>query len=121
MSAFCTLIDIAALNGFSLFIQNFPVWNTKRSNRRRLYLQELDLELVRPQVENRLKNTIGLQNNILMAMEGVLDRKIQPPKMSDAAIKGNGKGRRHACSNAARSKREKLNKLSKNNNYMCQM
>ena len=96
------------------------MWKTKRSNRRRLYLQELGLELVRPQVENRSKNTMGLQNNTLMAMEGVLDRNTQPPKMSDAAIKGMARQVERVQQRSQIKKRE-TKQIAKNNNYMCQM
>ncbi|KAJ4447390.1 hypothetical protein ANN_09396 [Periplaneta americana] len=77
VSIFYTLVDIAALNGYTTFILNFPDWNKKKPNQRRLYLQELGLKLITPYIEERARNVAGLQKCVISAMEGILKRKIK--------------------------------------------
>ncbi|KAJ4432564.1 hypothetical protein ANN_21187 [Periplaneta americana] len=69
--------DIAALNGYTTFILNFPDWNKKKPNQRRLCLQELGLKLITPYIEERARNVTGLQKCVISAMEGILKRKIK--------------------------------------------
>ncbi|KAJ4425420.1 hypothetical protein ANN_28035 [Periplaneta americana] len=111
VSIFYTLVDIAALNGYTTFILNFPDWNKKKPNQRRLYLQELGLKLITPYAEERARNVIGLQKCVISAMEGILKRKIK--QTSGAKGVHGGKGRCHLCTRDCRSKIEKYNKVSK--------
>ncbi|KAJ4438472.1 hypothetical protein ANN_14417 [Periplaneta americana] len=67
----------AALNGYTTFILNFPDWNKKKPNQRRLYPQELGLKLITPYIEARARNVTGLQKCVISAMEGILKRKIK--------------------------------------------
>lgn len=111
LSVFFTLLDIAAINAYSLFILNFPHWNENKSNRRRLFLQELGLALTIPLIERRAERLNGLQNFVLHAMENILERKLfqaVAPTQSE-----HGKGRCHSCCKLAKSKKEKTNKLAK--------
>ncbi|KAJ4446306.1 hypothetical protein ANN_13001 [Periplaneta americana] len=75
LSIFFTLIDIACLNGGTIFMKNNPDWNKKKDNVRRLYMLELGQQLVRPVVEERAKNIIGLQKPIISAIESVLGKR----------------------------------------------
>ncbi|KAJ4426464.1 hypothetical protein ANN_27278 [Periplaneta americana] len=75
LSIFFTLIDIACLNGGTIFMKNNPDWNKKKHNVRRLYMLELGQQLVRPVVEERAKNIIGLQKPIISAIESVLGKR----------------------------------------------
>ncbi|KAJ4435065.1 hypothetical protein ANN_23639 [Periplaneta americana] len=111
VSIFYTLVDIAALNGYTTFILNFPDWNKKKPNQRRLYLQELGLKLITPYTEERARNVTGLQKCVISAMEGILKRKIK--QTSGAKDVHGGKGRCHLCTRDCRSKIEKYNKVSK--------
>ncbi|KAJ4430670.1 hypothetical protein ANN_19261 [Periplaneta americana] len=76
LSIFFTLIDIACLNGGTIFMKNNPDWNKKKHNVRRLCMLELGQQLVRPVVEERAKNTIGLQKPIISAIESVLGKTL---------------------------------------------
>ncbi|KAJ4442318.1 hypothetical protein ANN_03904 [Periplaneta americana] len=89
----------------------FPDWYKKKTNRRRFYLQELGLQLIKPNVEHRAANIIGLQNNIIMSMEAILKKKIT--KTTQNQQQPSGKGRCRKCSKQCRTKSEKLNKLAK--------
>ncbi|KAJ4450371.1 hypothetical protein ANN_01792 [Periplaneta americana] len=111
VSIFYTLVDIAALNGYTTFILNFPDWNKKKPNQRRLYLHELGLKLVTPYIEERARNVTGLQKCVISAMEGIMKRKIK--QTSGAKEVHGGKGRCHLCTRDCRSKIEKYNKVSK--------
>ncbi|KAJ4434967.1 hypothetical protein ANN_23539 [Periplaneta americana] len=111
VSIFYTLLDIAALNGYTTFILNFPDWNKKKPNQRRLHLQELGLKLITPYIEERARNVTGLQKCVISAMEGILKRKIK--QTSEAKEVHGGKGRCHLCTRDCRSKIEKYNKVSK--------
>ncbi|KAJ4427180.1 hypothetical protein ANN_24796 [Periplaneta americana] len=111
VSIFYTLLDIAALNGYTIFILNFPDWNKKKPNQRRLYLQELGLKLITPYIEKLARNVTGLQKCVISAMEGILKRKIK--QTSGAKEVHGGKGRCHLCTRDCRSKIDKYNKVSK--------
>ncbi|KAJ4437784.1 hypothetical protein ANN_13722 [Periplaneta americana] len=79
LSVFFTLIDIAAINGYCLYLMNDPNWEKTRTNRHRIYLQELGLKLIERKVQDRAKNVSGLKNNAVIAMENILSIKIKPP------------------------------------------
>lgn len=124
LSMFYTLLDIVGINAYSIFIQNHPNWNDKKTNRRRLFLQELGLQLIKPHIEERAKNINGLQNHVLMAIENVLGRRMEKPRTKTST--DNSKGRCHVCCSQTKTKKEKTNKLAKttivcNNcgNYVC--
>lgn len=118
LSLFYTLIDIACINAYSLYIQNYQDWNKAKTNRRRIYLQELGLQLIKPYVANRSKNLIGLQKPVVMAMESILGCKLTLPTPAKQP-RMSGKGRCYMCCAAASSKREMINKLSKTTILCC--
>ena len=76
LSMFHTLIDIACINAYTLYILNFPEWNKTKNSRRRLYLQQLGLQLIKPNVKRRTENLVGLQHNVVSSMEAVLGKKL---------------------------------------------
>lgn len=104
LSIFYIMLDIAALNAYSLLLLGFPKWNKKKTNRRRLFLKELGLALILLNIEHRADNITGLSLS-------VLERKlVQPaPSRPSVAIKG----RCHSCCSLAKFKKEKTNKLGK--------
>ncbi|KAJ4447932.1 hypothetical protein ANN_09941 [Periplaneta americana] len=75
LSIFFILIDIACLNGGTIFMKNNPDWNKKKHNVRRLYMLELGQQLVKPVVEERAKNIIGSQKPIISAIGSVLGKR----------------------------------------------
>lgn len=64
-----------AINSYTLFKLNMSNWNQKKSNARKLYLQELGLQLVRPYVEERSKDLRGLQRPIVSAIAQIIGKK----------------------------------------------
>lgn len=96
ISIFYTLLDIAALNAYSLYLLNYPEWNSKKHNRRRIFLQELASALIQPNVERRAENINGLQTYVIVAIENILKRKVSRPTMEPAAEK-NIKRRCYSC------------------------
>ncbi|KAJ4437525.1 hypothetical protein ANN_17670 [Periplaneta americana] len=76
LSVFYTLIDIACINSYTLYIMTFPDWYKKKTNRPRVYLQELGLQLLKPNVEHGAATIIGLQNNVIISMEAILEKEI---------------------------------------------
>ncbi|KAJ4445013.1 hypothetical protein ANN_06812 [Periplaneta americana] len=91
LSVFYTLIDIACINSYTRYIMTFPDWYKKKTNRRRFYLQELGFQLIKPNVEHRAANIIGLQNNIIMSMEAILKKKITKTTQNQQQTSGKGK------------------------------
>lgn len=122
LTVFYTLIDIMCINAYSIYILNNPEWNKTKTGRRRIFLQTLGLDLIKPHVRKRCTNLHGLQNNILIAMEQVLGEKVQRPTAS--ANKTSAKGRCHSCcEELSAEKRRKLSKIAniccKCQNYVC--
>lgn len=111
LSVFFTLLDIASINAYTLFILNCPQWNKNKSNRRRLFLQELGLALTLPLIERRAENLNGLRNFVVHALENILQRKLVQAVVPTHSQ--HGKGRCHSCCKLATSKKEKTNKLAK--------
>ena len=72
MIVFYTMIDIAALNSMVLWLFKNPSWNLKKQRtRRRLFLHDLGMALVKPLVESR--NTIGLRTDVNKAISTILN------------------------------------------------
>ncbi|KAJ4430410.1 hypothetical protein ANN_22626 [Periplaneta americana] len=107
LSIFFTLIDIAYLNGGTIFMKNNPDWNKKKHNVRRLYMLELGQQLVRPVVEERAKNIIGLQKPIISAIESVLGKTLPSTSVVVPSGASYSRGRCHLCLKTKSSKREK--------------
>lgn len=58
MAVFCNMLDVSALNAFVTFIALFPNWKNSKTNhniRRRLFIEELGLNLVEKQITKRKK------------------------------------------------------------------
>ncbi|KAJ4430073.1 hypothetical protein ANN_22282 [Periplaneta americana] len=107
LSIFFTLIDIACLNGGTIFMKNNPDWNKKKHNVRRLYMLELGQQLVRPVVEERAKNIIGLQKPIISAIESVLGKTLPSTSVVVPSGASYSRGRCHLCLKTKSSKRKK--------------
>ncbi|XP_049847194.1 uncharacterized protein LOC126299375 [Schistocerca gregaria] len=114
LSLFYTLIDIAAINAYSLFLLNFPNWKKNLLNRRRVFITNLGLELIRSQVDKRAQNLYGLQKPVIMAMESITQRKLScSVEPSSATAEPGTRGWCHLCCQEAASKKIKYNKLGK--------
>ena len=98
MVVFFTIVDVAALNALVVFLHNKPTWKERLGKRRRRqFLLDLGLELIKPWVQQRAENVTGLRINIRVAnpMEGILGVKIndpQQPAPADGTV-----GKCHVC------------------------
>ncbi|KAJ4429762.1 hypothetical protein ANN_21966 [Periplaneta americana] len=115
LSVFFTLIDIAAINGYCLYLMNDPNWEKTRTNRHRIYLQELGLKLIERKVQDRAKNVSGLKNNVVIAMENILSIKIKPPvadtgdNIAQGTSSAIGKKRCYICWQVSSKEERKIN------------
>lgn len=112
LSVFYSLIDICAINATTIFIQQHPRWNEQKHNKRKLFLLQAGMELVKPQVAERSTNARGLSNQIVQSMENILQKKIKEVT-TEARQPPAGKGRCHICVREAKTKKQKYNNLSK--------
>jgi hypothetical protein len=113
---FYSLIDIAAVNAFTTYVINFPEWNAKKPNRRRLFLVELGKQLIVPLVGKRCENTNGLKTNTLQAMETIFARPCRNvTQRADTTPKeSGGRGRCYRCCDSLswQNKRMKMSKTT---------
>lgn len=105
---FYSLIDIVAINSYALFKLNMPTWNQNKSNARKLYLQELGLQLVKPYVEERSKDLRGLQRPIVSAIQQITG-KTQAAKKMKRAEEPVRKARCYVCMKEGSTQREREN------------
>ena len=93
--SFYTIIDVATLNGYIVMINNTPQWNARLGKRRRRqYILNLGMELVKPWIEQR--STIGLQSDIRLAMSTILERPVEVEEQP-VAHPDNSRGKCHVC------------------------
>lgn len=59
VTVFCNILDMACLNAFILFCDVFPKYNEKKSNKRKLFLGELGLELSKRYRDERKSKEIA--------------------------------------------------------------
>ena len=76
-------------------INNTPQWNARLGKRRRRqYILNLGMELVKPWIEQR--STIGLQSDIRLAMSTILERPVEVEEQP-VAHPDNSRGKCHVC------------------------
>lgn len=64
MVVFYSIIDVAALNAFIIWLHKNPTWKSNMAKeRRRLFLKELGTEFVLPLVQQRAANINGLSSS----------------------------------------------------------
>jgi hypothetical protein len=68
MCIFYGLLDIAAVNSMVIWLHNNPQWQPGVKHKRRLFLEELGLQLVHTYLVNRAANPVGLHSEIRAAM-----------------------------------------------------
>lgn len=78
MAFFFNLIDISGIAAFVVWLSQNPNWKGRKQYKRRLFLQELGLELVRPLILRRQQNSARLPRNIVNAMECLVGPVAQP-------------------------------------------
>lgn len=67
MACFYNMIDVAALAAYRLYELGHPNWNTNKSEKRKVFLKELAMELVQGQLDNRSKKP--LKQSVKIAMD----------------------------------------------------
>lgn len=68
---FMEIIDMAALNAYIIWTGKYSEWNKNNKRKRKLFLQDLCLELVTPYVKRRLRSTEGLHRSTLRDIEAL--------------------------------------------------
>lgn len=78
---FQNILDNAEVNAYILYLTKFPYYENNKNNRRKIFLQELGLALVKPLIELRRQNMQCLRksvkNAILMTLENYVVNKFQ--------------------------------------------
>ncbi|KAJ4446157.1 hypothetical protein ANN_12850 [Periplaneta americana] len=69
-------LTLVVVNTYTVFTLNFPTWKEKVPNRRRVFLSNLGLKMIKPFVEKRSRSLYGLQKPIVLAMESITERKL---------------------------------------------
>lgn len=68
MVIFFNMLDVSAYNAFVLWMDINPSWETQKTNRRRIFLQDLGRALVTPHLQRR-ERLPRLPNSINMIIE----------------------------------------------------
>ena len=68
MCIFYGILDIAAINAMVIWMLNNKEWQQGKKHKRRLFLEELGLQLVHEQLASRAANPIGFQSDIRSAL-----------------------------------------------------
>ena len=79
---FCNMVDVAAINAFTLWIENNPDYlesGSKFKGARHELLIALGMELVKPYIKRRAENPQGFSNHVRKAIGEVLGRNIIDP------------------------------------------
>uniref|UniRef100_UPI00358F4BCF piggyBac transposable element-derived protein 4-like n=1 Tax=Myxine glutinosa TaxID=7769 RepID=UPI00358F4BCF len=104
------ILDVASLNAYVLYTSQHPECNPGLMHKRRLFLKELVLELVTPQMQSRLDDNPRLPRNIITSLEvfGVT----QPSARSTGGHE-QGPPKRRRCFYCSSSKDRKSNVMCK--------
>ena len=68
MRIFIELLDIACINAFIIWRAKYPAWKESCRSRRAVYIEELSIELVQPNIQFPATRTCGLHKSTLDAM-----------------------------------------------------
>jgi Transposase IS4 len=98
MVVFYTVIDVAALNAFVIWLHKKPNWmSNKAKERRRLFLKELGTELILPLVQQRAANMNGLSSSCQQAIRTVLKPAIPEPEQPSTSAPKEAPGKCVVC------------------------
>lgn len=105
---FFSLLDITALNAYSIYCMQNHTWLSNNQDWRKYFLFELANLLIKKNVEERSRNLTGLQKTTVLAMENVLGRSlvVEVPRTSNIEF---SRGRCYKCVRDSRSKKRKYN------------
>lgn len=102
MAFFFNLLDVAGVAAFVVWMSKNPDWMERKHYKRRLFLEEVTEQLVRPHILRRSENLQGIQKEIVAAMECMVGPIGQMPP---AAEEQSAKSRCYLC---PRSKDKKV-------------
>ncbi|KRZ66940.1 PiggyBac transposable element-derived protein 4 [Trichinella papuae] len=95
---FMNMLDVAAVNAFVVFMTKFPTFYGNKSHRKRLFLKDLGMQLVRPSIERRASgNFSGLQKNIQRCILMVLKEEHVPKNTRNEETSSRKRGRCGLC------------------------
>ena len=66
---FSNILDISALNAFIIYTSIKPNWNAKKHFRRRLFIEELAMDLVKEETEQRTSQPYSLPAKAVLSNE----------------------------------------------------
>lgn len=113
MVVFYTLIDIGALNAFLIWQTKFPNWEARQGTRkRRHFLLEVAKALALPMIKRRTEDVTGIQQSVLVAMEGILGEPVTSRGGKESDL--NKRGKCHVCIYEGRDAGYKASKDSAN-------
>ncbi|XP_071054434.1 piggyBac transposable element-derived protein 4-like [Onthophagus taurus] len=118
---FLNLIDIACYNAFVLWTIKNPEWHSDSSitYRRKIFLQDLGMELARTQIERRVKKIEedgrGFTNLVTTAIEST-GRKIRKTCKDDTPSQGTKRGRCRICRGSDNKHSKRCDKC---NQFVC--
>ena len=86
---FQNILDVTAINVFTIFNQTHPRWNSSPENkRRRSFLQELSNQLAKANMVSRLRDPVGLSNEIVTNLAQATG--LPNPRMIHQSVDGAG-------------------------------
>ena len=109
LAFFMNCLDIAAVNALVIWFCKDPSWNARKSHRRRLFLHELGLQLIRPHVERRAVQP-GLNSQIQQVLSTTLGRPVKTPSTGTSAVQSACRGRCYICVRLTHGKDHKKRK-----------
>lgn len=113
--AFFNFIDIGGINAFVLYVDKYDDYEKGKSFRRRLFLQDLGLELVTPFIQSRPRQ--GLHKHIQTAIDMVLTKCSEDSEDAEPTENPRKRGRCKICSRS--SDRKFTSKCDKCKHFVC--
>ena len=101
LACFYNLLNLTCINAFVIFMNSFPNWNRSKLNRRRLFLLELGMSLVKPTITMRARCSVGIQRPIQEAIKACQTQESRVDQSEGNPV----------CTN--------VNKASRKRCYMC--
>lgn len=118
---FLNMIDIAAKNAYVLYTTKFPYVYAGKNCGRRLFLQELDMKLVTPQITVRSQNLNGLKKSIIEAIKLIIPDVLSNKEDEKLNVSTKPKPKKGRCVHCPRSKDTKIKGICHNcQKFVCQ-
>lgn len=120
MVVFYTILDVAALNAFVIWLYKKPNWNESKGTRRwRTFLTELGKALVLPHIEKRACEAICFKAQTQQAIWFMLNRPVDSQPQSTAPATSNKLRKCALCIQSGFGKGYKKAKMNANKVKQC--